>query len=154
MKRTPALIISLSATAVLAAGLFYPLTQSPGTNTEPMVLDTPATTEFAPGEAGLRAYINPETGKVEVSSIPQTPAYKNLDPATREALRRDSDDLEQVVHPDGSVSVNLEGRFQNTSVAHIGKDGKTYICTDHAKHVQDILDGKTDSQPSTTPEEQ
>ena len=76
---------------------------------------------FAPGQAALRATINPETGEVEVgvatSSAP-------LDPETANALRRDSEGLKEVVHPDGSVSVNLEGRFQSVSVAHIDENGK------------------------------
>lgn len=86
-----------------------------------------------PGQAALRATIDPETGTVGVST---GPTALPLDPDTKEALRRDTDGLVQEYHPDGSVTVHLQGRFQSASVARIGEDGKLVICTDEADGVE------------------
>lgn len=98
-----------------------------------LTLPTPATTiteRFAPGQAAMRATIDPETGELKVSSSAHGAA--TLDPETTNALRQDSDGLTEVRHANGAVSVNLQGRFQSASVARIGEDGKVTICTDNS----------------------
>ena len=45
----------------------------------------------------------------------------------RNALSRSLDGLLQVRHPDGSVSVDLRGRFQEFAVVRIGADGKPVL---------------------------
>jgi hypothetical protein len=90
-------------------------------------------TGLAPGEAALRARINPETGQVEVSVAPlSTP----LDAQTLEALRRDTEGLKETFHPDGSVSVHLQGRFQSVSVARIDQNGKATICSENIEQIE------------------
>lgn len=106
----------------------------------------PATTP--PGEAALRAYIDPETGEMTIGVA--SDATVALDPATQNALRRDSEGLVPVHHADGSVSVNLQGRFQSVSVVHITDDGSRIICNENAEAVHGALDGRTDAQQ--TPE--
>jgi len=83
---------------------------------------------YVPGEAALRATIDTETGDVVIG-----PARVGvpLDAATREAVRSDEQDLEQVYHANGAVSVHLRGRHQNASIARIGQDGKVIVCTDN-----------------------
>jgi hypothetical protein len=98
----------------------------------------------APGEASLRAYIDPETGEMTVGVTSDTPL--SLDPATENALRRDSEGLVPVRHADGSVSVNLQGRYQSVSAIHITEDGSKIICNENADAVHDALNGQTDGQ--------
>lgn len=81
----------------------------------------------APGEAAMRAVIDPETGRLEVRA---TPGRLALDPETRESLRRDSEGLVEIHHPNGAVEVDLQGRFHSVAVARIGKDGKVAVCTE------------------------
>jgi len=102
----------------------------------------------APGEAALRAYIDPETGEMTVGVT--SDATLSLDPATQNALRRDSEGLVPVRHADGSVSVNLQGRYQSVSVIHITEDGTRIICNENVDAVHNALDGRTDAQQ--TPE--
>jgi hypothetical protein len=97
---------------------------------------------MAPGEAGLRAFINPETGKVEVG----TGAAFEFDADTENALRRDSEGLVEVRHADGSVSVDLQGRFQSVSMIHVDENGKKFVCTDHAQHASNVMAGQVADQ--------
>jgi len=87
-----------------------------------------APTVFGPGEAAMRATIDPETGVLGVASG----SDPVLDAELQEALRRDDKGLQRVVHPDGSVSIHLQGRFQNAAVATLGPDGAVVICSETA----------------------
>lgn len=108
-------------------------------------IDPPAAPEgLGPGAAAMRATINPETGKLEIRAggPPLT-----LDAATREALRHDDEGLKEVHHPDGTISVDLRGRYQSVSVARVGEDGTVMICSDDAKDVESILRGPAPDSP-------
>jgi hypothetical protein len=50
-----------------------------------------------------------------------------LDPAVREALRTDSEGLVEERMPDGSVRVDLRGRFQNVVVARLNDTGRVRL---------------------------
>lgn len=140
MKRRKTLYISVPlALAALAAAVAIPLFGGTEVATKP----APATCEetLEVGTAAMRAYINPETGQLEVKRavVPES----ELDAETREALRRDTEGLIPVYHADGSVSVNLQGRFQNATVLHKGENGLVTICTSQANCAQCMLDRKT-----------
>ncbi len=150
MKRTT-LLTALSATAVLTIALFaLSLPGSPKLSPDTPGLASENSVSLAPGEAALRATINPETGEVEVSaSQPGTP----LDAYTEQALRRDTEGLKQVFHPNGAVSMHLQGRFQNTSVVHIDENGKLLICSESVDHVREMAHGHvTKPVQNQTPE--
>lgn len=151
MKRTT-LLTALSATAVLTITLLaLTRTESPNPLPDTAGLASENSTGLAPGEAALRATINPETGEVEVStSRPTTP----LDPYTTQALRRDTEGLKQIVHPNGAVSMHLQGRFQNTSVVRIDENGKLVICSESADHVHNLTHGHLTKPQNQTPEVQ
>ena len=67
------------------------------------------------------AYIDPETG--ELTSKPGNSADLENN---RPSLTTDDDQpkLEEITHPDGTVSMNLNGRFRSHLVAKIGCNGK------------------------------
>ena len=136
MIRRPKLRASVvvSLASVLALVMIVGIWLRPDSETP----DPSGTPGLSPGSAAMRATINPETGELEIRA---GGPILSLDPATREALRRDDEGLEQVFHPDGSVSVDLKGRFQSASVARIGEDGKLVICTEHADDVEAVLQG-------------
>jgi type IV secretory pathway VirD2 relaxase len=47
-------------------------------------------------------------------------------------VNQSTEGLVQVQHADGSVSMDLEGRFQNVAVARVNKDGSvTQSCVDN-----------------------
>jgi hypothetical protein len=81
--------------------------------------------ELLSGEA-LRVAIDPETG--ELKHLPPDPDVRGLN------MNRSVEGLTEVVHADGSASVDLQGRFQCYITASIDADGKvTYGC-DHDSH--------------------
>ena len=82
---------------------------------------TPTTTpEGAVGQAGLRAFADPETGELR-----QPTRQELADAAARmPAPRSKHADIEIVEHPSGMKSAVLDERFMATSVAKIGPDGK------------------------------
>jgi hypothetical protein len=139
--------IILAALALAAAGILSPTgradTRDLGETSAAHAVDEPT-----PGNAAMRAYVNPETGELEVGVAPV--AELALDPDTQNALRRDSEGLVEVRHPDGSVSIHLQGRFQSVSVARINDDGTVVVCTDDAEGVSRALQGNATS--SATPE--
>lgn len=149
MKRTSLLLASVAVIAVVATALLIgPLAPATGPSAEETEIssDKSLSPGLAPGSAALRATINPETGGVEVSTI-QLPMA--MDAETQNALRRDDEGLVQVYHPNGAVSVNLEGRFQNVSVARIDRDGKLVICSENAEQIDGVLQKRPGNKPAT-----
>jgi hypothetical protein len=147
MKRRTIFHISIPlALVAITAAVAIPLFDDP--NEAPK--STPAVVDdtFEVGTSAMRAYLNPETGQLEVRRA-STSEFQ-LDAETREALRRDTDGLVMQHHPDGSVSVNLQGRFQNATILHKDENGVMTICTDHAHHAQRALDA--DATTDKTPE--
>ena len=100
------------------------------------------------GTAGMMAYVDPETGELTTGIAPAG-AFE-LDADTQNALRRDTEGLEVVKHPDGSESIDLQGRFQSVSVVRIDENGKAIVCTDNANGVERVMTAKTATP--TTPE--
>ncbi len=114
---------------------------------------TPATPAIAMGTHSMRAYLDPETGTLGSMPTATTLSAKSLDPA----LSRSSEGLVQKTLPDGTVMVDLQGRFQNASLAHLDTDGAVQvICTEDASCAHRFLEGKdgathTFSRPAVSP---
>lgn len=140
MKRKALLTAALSIAALTAVAALALLPSQNGIGAgETIGIDGGAGS--APGTAALRATINPETGGVDVSTVP---SFVPLDGATAQALRRDAEGLEAVHHADGSVSVNLQGRFQNVSVARIDENGKLVICSEDDGRIDEVLRSRSE----------
>jgi hypothetical protein len=113
--------------------------------------DTPIPSPTSPvparGTASMRAYLNPETGKLETGA---SPAAVQFDPDTEQALRRDTIGLIEEHRADGSVLVDLQGRFQSVSMVRRTANGKMIMCTDDHQSAKKTLQG--DLAKPTTPE--
>jgi len=109
---------------------------SPGSNVDSGTTAVASNGAPTPGTASLRAYLDPETGALAVGVVPGT---SDLDPDTQNAVRRDDIGLSSVRHANGSVSMNLDGRFQSVSVIHIDENGNTVVCSDNAAEVERTL---------------
>ncbi len=98
----------------------------------------PADDRFA--RAGLRAFIDPQTGQLR----PPTPEEAQaLSRAARAEFAQEAGMLEAVVHPDGMVSVDLKGRFMQDLVVVRKPDGSlSFGC---------VPDSAKDSALSTPP---
>jgi hypothetical protein len=55
-------------------------------------------------------------------------------------LNKSTDGLVQVQNPDGSVSMDLQGRFQNVTVARVNEDGRVeQSCIDEPEQAAQFL---------------
>jgi hypothetical protein len=100
----------------------------------PRVARTQAT-PAAPGppsavsSSGRRAYRDPETGRLTAS--PTDAEVSELDRLIDEALDDSTEGLEVQTAPDGSLYLDLQGRFQSVSLATVEPNGRVrLLCTD------------------------
>lgn len=84
------------------------------------------------GAMGMRVYVDPETGALV--DRPVTPAQKNAAAAENAQFRQDDTGLKVVTHPDGSISIDLEGRFQMATEAQVSADGSVRVTCNDADH--------------------
>jgi hypothetical protein len=81
--------------------------------------------------AGQEVQVNPQTGQVRQMTPEQA---QRLADSLKTMLNKSSEGLVQEQHPDGSVSMDLQGRFQNVVVARVEADGTvTQSCIDKPK---------------------
>jgi len=80
-------------------------------------------------QAETNAPLSPQT--VQVRPLTQEEAQKLAD-GIKLLVNQSTDGLEPVRHTDGSVSIDLQGRFQNVAVAKLDENGKlTQSCVDN-----------------------
>src|SRR4051812_47169692 len=101
--------------------------------------------------AGQSVAIDRQTGKLR----PPTPdEARQLGAALKNYLNRSSQGLTVKTHPNGVQSVDLQGRFQNVSVAKINADGSaSEKCVSNMKEAEEFLTSspaKHKSPASTT----
>jgi hypothetical protein len=128
----------LGATAVVAMLAFWAIAamrQSSATSTSTNHISTTQ----APGSAGMVVALDPETGTF---GPPNAEQAKALEEQMKASLNQSDVGLEFVNHPDGSTSVDLQGRFQSMSIAQIGPDGRVHTtCVDTHEAAHAVLDG-------------
>ena len=118
----PATVI-VALTAGLVISFSRPKSNSSGTPTviakQPTVATSPK--NYITRKIGSQTVqIDPQTGQVQ----PLTPdEARRLAEGLKEMANQSSEGLKQVKHADGSVSMDLEGRFQNVAVARKEADG-------------------------------
>ena len=92
-----------------------------------------------PAVGGMLIGIDPETGKL---GMPTREQWNELSDLEQQRLDHSSAGLIEVHHPDGSVSVDLQGRFQEFATVRIGPDGKLiFQCVDGAENAERALKG-------------
>lgn len=131
LTRAQVLIVPTLLGLALVAAFAYYQPRTPDAGTEAI--------DLAPGSAAMTATLTPE-GTIEVSTRGGSLA---LDAELRNALRRDSEGLVPTVHPNGAVSVNLQGRFQSASVARLDANGKVFVCSEESSAIEHVLNTQT-----------
>jgi hypothetical protein len=81
--------------------------------------------------AGQDVQINPQTGDIQ----PLTPQEaEKLAAGLKPMLNKSTEGLIPVQHADGSMTVDLQGRFRNVTVARVNKDGSvSQSCVDNPR---------------------
>jgi hypothetical protein len=78
--------------------------------------------------AGQELQVNAQTGQLKPLSPQEA---QRLADGLKRLFNRSTDGLVEVHHADGSVSMDLDGRFQNVAVARVEEDGTlTESCID------------------------
>lgn len=134
----------LGATAVVATLAFWALAAMRQASASSTPANHTSTTQ-APGSAGMVVALDPETGTFGMPSAEQA---RELEEQMKASLSHSDEGLVVVHHPDGSSSVDLQGRFQCMSIAKIGADGRvhTTCVQDHGAALH-ALDPATPSGP-------
>jgi len=140
-KRVGITVFFLAVTAATVVVL------SSSDSTDSNALAVGSTGVSSSSTAAMRAYLDPETGQLTTGLDPSDAAIE-LNPDLQNALSQESEGLVAQKHADGSVSIDLQGRFQSASATRIGKDGKVVICTDNVADAQKVL-GEQTSNPGT-----
>lgn len=92
---------------------------------------------FLPGMAGMIVALDPETGAIGLPTARQAEALMRSE---ENMLSRSTEGLQAQYLPDGTVMLDLQGRFQEFSVARIGADGRvTFECLSSADAVRSVL---------------
>ncbi len=121
---------------------------SPGETKDSNALAVGSTDVSPVGTSAMRAYIDPETGQL-TTGIEPVESVIELNPELENALRQDSEGLVPEYRANGTVALNLQGRFQSASVVRIGEDGKVIICSDNVADTQQAF---TETSNPGTPE--
>lgn len=99
----------------------------------------PADPALSPGTAAMRIAIDPDTGELVPA---QAVRNKAVDSDLATMLSKSSEGLVEVHHPDGHVSVDLQGRFMSASLARINADGELEsTCVESAAQAEHFLGG-------------
>jgi len=109
-----------------------------------LVASTPSDTQPTNdpvGTAGLRVYLDPETGDLQAG--PAAVADIELDADTQNAVRRDTEGLEMVRHANGAISMNLQGRYESVAMVRIDENGVATLCDDDGTRIENALKGET-----------
>ena len=112
---------------------------SPSGSNEKTTVSTNAS--YAPGTNGMRVYMDPETG--EVTSTPPADAVLELDAALENTLRHDDEGLVTEKHPNGSSSLNLQGRYGDVVMIRVDENGKAMMCSGDETTVAKTLNDNT-----------
>ncbi|MEM7050029.1 MAG: hypothetical protein AAF604_10230 [Acidobacteriota bacterium] len=103
---------------------------APGTGVDPENLDLEA----------LKVAIDPQTGKVRPVAPEES---RRLGTKERAMLSRSAVGLSSVKRADGSVSLDLQGRFLSLSTARVEADGGIHgLCVDSLQEAHDHLEGQ------------
>ncbi|HEV8428216.1 MAG TPA: hypothetical protein VGQ41_09980 [Pyrinomonadaceae bacterium] len=87
--------------------------------------------------AGQDAQVDPQTGKVKPLNAQEA---EQLAPGLKKMLNKSADGLTEVQNADGSVSMDLEGRYRHVTVARVNEDGTvTTSCVDNPRAAASAL---------------
>jgi hypothetical protein len=87
--------------------------------------------------AGQDVQVDPQTGKMKALTPEEA---QRMAGGLKRMLNKSSEGLVEVQQADGSVSMDLKGRFQNVTLARVNKDGSvSETCVDNPKAAGQFL---------------
>ncbi|HYU34251.1 MAG TPA: hypothetical protein VEW48_19020 [Thermoanaerobaculia bacterium] len=92
------------------------------------------------GAAGMQVFLDPATGKMRPATAQE---MKAMSDRLKGFLSRSSEGLKAQEHPNGMISLDLQGGFMNVWVASVSPDGKvTNACVNNYEAAEAILSGQ------------
>ena len=132
-RRSKVVTVVVAGVVVLAAAITVISRQVARTNSAKAAARQPSNTaasrKFVTVKvAGRDVQIDPQTGQMKPLSAQEA---QQIAEGLKTMLNKSTDGLVEVKHPDGTESIDLQGRYQNVSMARIGEDGTVETeCTD------------------------
>jgi hypothetical protein len=81
--------------------------------------------------AGQEVQVDSQTGQMKELTPEEA---QKLAAGLRQEINKSTDGLVPVQQPDGSMTMNIDGRFQNVAVARVNEDGSVSTsCVDNAQ---------------------
>ena len=130
--RLPVMIVTAIAVVAIAAITVVSRQAASGTEiNEPQKASAPAKKYMTVKVAGQDVQVDSQTGQIK----PLTPEEaRKLAAGLKGMLNKSTEGLVEEHHPDGSASVDLQGRFQNVTVARVNEDGTvSQSCVDNPR---------------------
>ena len=155
----PPLLIVIGALVFLAFGAITVISRQNRDNIQSSTAGTRIGASSKTGNlitvkvAGQNVQVNPQTGQIQPLSPQEA---QQLADGLKGMLNRSTDGLVAVTEADGSVSMDLQGRFQNVTVARVNQDGTvSESCVDNPEAAANffgidpqLLDVERTSQPA------
>ena len=142
---------ALLACVLLCAGVVTAVAKYESRSVEPARVEAPSSTAESGG-----GYVTVEVGgkklRVNAQTLQQGPLTQGQSQQIADALEgnKSTDGLVQVQHEDGSVSIDLEGRFRNVMLAKKNDDGSvSAACVDNPEAAKEFIQ-RVESTPATT----
>ena len=127
----------IAAIAVLVVGAVTVLSRQPRVKeskkqeTASVMVDKPKKNYVTVKVGGQDIKVDSQTGQIQELTPEEA---QKLAAGLKPMLNKSSEGLVTVQHPDGSVSMDLQGRFQNVAVARVNKDGTvSQSCVDNPR---------------------
>ena len=142
--------VEAPAAATPTAGVADPTNEAAQAHRAPVPTAARTQAPARPEAAGMVIGIDPETGRL---GMPTREQLKELSDLEQIRLDHGPANLIEEHHQDGSVSVDLQGRFQEFATVRIGPDGKkTFRCVDGAENAERTLAGPDNAPAPARPE--
>jgi hypothetical protein len=135
--------------AWLAAGLIIAVAPWATAEDTPSPAGDETAQSEPPAQAGLKIFIDPETG--EITDRPTAEQQAALAEAMRASLNKSAEGLETFDLAGGGHGVYLQGRFRSATIVRTRPDGSFEIqCVDHPDQAAELL--ATPASAAATPE--
>ncbi len=110
----------------------------------------PCPRPWRPTKRGWSSGIDPETGKIGPPTAEQRAELDQIAASQNALLSRSAVGLTEEHRADGTVHVNLQGRFQEYATVRIGPDGKkTFGCVEDTSGIsKSATEAVTSAQPA------
>jgi ribosomal protein L25 (general stress protein Ctc) len=154
-RRTRAFRAGVFACVVLGAGVVTAVASYPSLGVatpRPAQVGVPAAAAAKPSDGYVTVEVNGRKLQVNAKTLQQAPLSQEQSRQIADALRdnKSTEGLVEVRNADGSVSMDLQGRFQNVTIAKRNDDGSvSTACVDTPEGATSFLN-QTEATPGTT----